>query len=264
MRRLRIADCGVRIGPALRRRGERAFTMIEIAFCLAIVAFALVAIMGVLPTGMTVQKDNREDTLVNNDANFWLESLRSGSRGLDDLTNYVESITITNNKGQVTVVTNNWNKPGNQIISGEQIVGMLLTPKYMADGNTTNLITNTVIARVRAINGPAVEKGNPFNEFSFRYELRPELVSLAPTPVNGSNFWGTVHDQNVASNYHQLRLTLRWPMFQQGNTYGVGRNRRTVRTAVNGKLAAINAETLPGTNGFIFVQPNVYAYVPRP
>ncbi len=67
--------------------GERAFTMVEIAFSLAIVAFALVAIMGVLPTGMNVQKDNKDDTLINNDGSFWLETLRSGSRGMDDLTN---------------------------------------------------------------------------------------------------------------------------------------------------------------------------------
>jgi len=37
-------------------RQLRAFTMIEIALCLAIIGFALVAIIGVLPTGMGVQK----------------------------------------------------------------------------------------------------------------------------------------------------------------------------------------------------------------
>src|SRR3954468_659083 len=91
-----------------RRTTERGFTMVEIAFSLAIVAFALVAIMGVLPTGMTVQKDNREDTVVNNDAAFWAEALRSGSRGIEDLTNYVEEIDITDSKGNKVVWTNNW------------------------------------------------------------------------------------------------------------------------------------------------------------
>ena len=38
--------------------------MIEIALCLAIIGFALVAIIGILPAGMQVQKDNREDTIV--------------------------------------------------------------------------------------------------------------------------------------------------------------------------------------------------------
>ena len=33
-----------------RRRGEAAFTMVEIALSIAVVAFAMVAILGVLPT----------------------------------------------------------------------------------------------------------------------------------------------------------------------------------------------------------------------
>src|SRR3954466_2814828 len=72
------------------------FTMVEIALCIAVVAFALVAILGVLPTGMTVQKDNRDDGVINQDGRYWLEAIRSGARGLDDITNFVESITITN------------------------------------------------------------------------------------------------------------------------------------------------------------------------
>src|SRR3954469_3339948 len=86
------------------QKKESGFTMVEIAFSLAIVAFALVAIMGVLPTGMTVQKDNREDTLINNDGLFWTEALRSGSRAIYDLTDYVEEIKITNRRGDRTWV----------------------------------------------------------------------------------------------------------------------------------------------------------------
>ena len=39
----------------LVRRRQWAFTMIEIALCLAIIGFAMVAIIGVLPTGMQGQ-----------------------------------------------------------------------------------------------------------------------------------------------------------------------------------------------------------------
>src|SRR5688500_18570020 len=70
--------------------------MVEIALSIAVVAFALVAILGVLPTGMTVQKDNRDDGIINQEGRYWLEAIRSGARGLEDITNYVESITITN------------------------------------------------------------------------------------------------------------------------------------------------------------------------
>src|SRR5688572_11872570 len=44
------------------RRCCLAFTMVEIAICIAVIGFALVAIVGVLPIGMQVQKDNREET----------------------------------------------------------------------------------------------------------------------------------------------------------------------------------------------------------
>src|SRR5213078_3899054 len=59
------------------RRADAGFTMVEIALCLAIIAFALVAIIGVLPTGMRVQKENREDTIINQDGMFLVEAIRS-------------------------------------------------------------------------------------------------------------------------------------------------------------------------------------------
>ena len=53
---------------ARARRREPAFTMIEIALSLAIIGFALVAIIGALPKGMNVQRENREETIINQDA----------------------------------------------------------------------------------------------------------------------------------------------------------------------------------------------------
>ena len=67
--------------------------MVEIAICLAIIGMALVAIIGVLPLGMNVQRDNREETVINQDATVFLEAIRNGARGLNDLTNYVYAIT---------------------------------------------------------------------------------------------------------------------------------------------------------------------------
>src|SRR6185369_11296057 len=76
-----------------RNRDEAAFTLIEIAISLAIIAFALVAIIGVLPIGLNVQRDNREETIINHDATMIMDAMRSGARGFDDLTNYVIAIT---------------------------------------------------------------------------------------------------------------------------------------------------------------------------
>jgi len=79
--------------PTVSRRTTAAFTMVEIALCLGVIAIALVAIIGVLPTGVRVQRHNREDTIINAEGMLWLVAIRSGSRGLDYLTNFVDNIT---------------------------------------------------------------------------------------------------------------------------------------------------------------------------
>ena len=72
-----------------------AFTMIEIAICLAVIGFALAAIIGILPLGLSVQRENREETVINQDGNVFVNAFRNGELGLDDLTNYVTAITNT-------------------------------------------------------------------------------------------------------------------------------------------------------------------------
>src|ERR1700689_1525488 len=67
---------------------QSAFTMVEVAISLAIIG-----IIGVLPRGMNVQRDNREDTVINQDATVFTEAISKGARGSDDLMNYVFAIT---------------------------------------------------------------------------------------------------------------------------------------------------------------------------
>ena len=107
--------------------------MIEIAICLAIIGFALVAIIGVLPIGMNAQRDNREETIIAQDASLLINAIRTGARGMNDLTNYVSS--IFNSSGTYS-----------NFINGAQIVGLLSTPG----------ITN--YANVRALSGLAAQK----------------------------------------------------------------------------------------------------------
>src|SRR5271163_4497524 len=82
----------------MSRQGELAFTMVEIAIAVGVIGFALVAIIGILPRGMNVQKENREDTIVSQDAPYFLNAIRNGDRdtNYNILTNYVESITVSN------------------------------------------------------------------------------------------------------------------------------------------------------------------------
>src|SRR5579859_5680977 len=67
--------------------------MIEIAICLAIIGIALVGIIAVLPAGMHTQRDNRQETLIAQDASYIMDVVRNGSRGQDDLTNYIYAVT---------------------------------------------------------------------------------------------------------------------------------------------------------------------------
>lgn len=189
-----------------------AFTMIEIAISLAVIAFALVAIIGVLPTGMSVQRENREETIINQDATLWLGAIRNGERGLDDLTNYV--IAITNYVRTYTLrgpappqapywytYTNSSLTPEFALTNGARIIGLLSTPKYTweppsAKGLPGNMVSNHVVAVVRSMSGPAGEKAPQTNasvqELALSYKLIADVVP----------FFGTNTIDPVSTNFN--------------------------------------------------------------
>src|SRR4026207_362615 len=78
------------------QRAASASTLIELAICLGVIAFALVAIIGILPAGLQVQRDNREDTIINQEGTYLLEAIKSGAEGLEDFAKRVDLIVITN------------------------------------------------------------------------------------------------------------------------------------------------------------------------
>jgi len=191
------------------RSGERGFTMVEIALCLAIIGFALVAIIGVLPIGMSVQKDNRESTIINFDAKNLVEAIRSGGKGFDDLTNYIVQIDITNAsydyKGNLIPksvvrshfanVTNNIfqhftilgsvNIDTNFLTNGYNIVGLLSRPKY--EIYPTYYTSNSVVAIFRGLTGSAMDQATnqTSRDFAFQYQVRVELLPQASFPYAG-------------------------------------------------------------------------------
>ena len=156
------------------RRSLLAFTMIEIVISLAVIGFALVAIIGVLPLGMDVQKQNRQETIVNQDASVWMDALRNGQRGMDDLTNYVMAITNFgaqyNAAGQFMARQVYWYTPTNAgpmipplpLTNGFRIIGLLSTPKIvplpLVRGQSQGFYSNHFVAYVRSLSGPASEK----------------------------------------------------------------------------------------------------------
>ena len=268
--------------PACRERRAAAFTMIEIAISLAVIGFALIAIIGVLPMGLNVQQENRQETIINQDAAYWMDAIRSGAHGLYDLTNYVESITVTNKIGPNTVYTTyptaltNWNydDPLGQIQYGPQvIIGLLSTPKYVPVSGkgvqTSGFETNTVTANVLAISGNASEKPPQTNssvrDLAFAYRLTSEVVPFHSFDTNATNFGAigistnealarynySAVVKNLQTNLYEIRLTFRWPLLPNGR---VGNGEQTFRTMVSSTLAA--------SNGLYFFQPHDFAKAP--
>jgi type II secretory pathway pseudopilin PulG len=193
-------------GVLARRPGRRAdgFTMIEIALSLAIIGFALVAIIGILPYGLGVQQENTNETVINHDASVLMDAVCNGQQGLDDLTNYVASITnyqtIFNPDGSLGSVPNPqrvlWYLPGAAgmtpggtvpfpLVNGNRIVGLLSTPKYVTvvtPQHATFYVSNHVVATIRSMSGLASDKAPQANgdmqSFAFTYRLTSEVVPL--------------------------------------------------------------------------------------
>jgi hypothetical protein len=189
--------------------------MVEIAISLAIIGIALVSIIGVLPIGMNTQRDNREETIINQDATILMEALRGGARGLDDLTNYVYAVTNywtlynpggsvngSNKNGYVyssfSVAPGYYYPParGVPLTNGLVIIGLLSTPLY-TDNNglpVPNLLnggySNRVVAYIRSLSGLAVEKPPQTNdtllENSFSYRI---LCVNAPVAMRQPPQW---------------------------------------------------------------------------
>jgi prepilin-type N-terminal cleavage/methylation domain-containing protein len=204
--------------------GQRGFTMIEIALCLAIIGFALVSILLVLPSGMNTQRDTRQETIIDQDASELLEAIRGGARGYDDLTNYVYAITnyVTyySGAGMPQGPLHKWgytyagasydgsSVPSMALTNGLRIIGILSTPEY---GDTVSNrpipslmfggISNHVVAYVRSFSGLAADKPPQDNQImqsdSFRYRL---LVVNAPGAMDTNLFQPVWQSANYGAN----------------------------------------------------------------
>ena len=275
---------------ALWRRAG--FTIIELVICLGIIAFALVAIIGVLPIGINVQKDNREETIINQDGMFWMEAIRSGATGMNDLTNHIAFIEIRNSNSQVyrwepvPAAAGDSHIELPRGVQGAAIIGLLslpvqadlvgpLTVRNWPQVDTQSGEYNRIWAKVRAISGSAVDKGEAAKGMAFSYRLTSEV-----RPIRTMGDWGNLSDNPLAMdanrfrklNFYEIKLTFQWPEYAFGGEERPGPNRKVFRTVVAGRLVNRSLfnpiEPVTGrfqediTSPFFFFEPNRYS-VPK-
>ncbi len=226
----------------MHRKGIAGFTMVEVALSIAIIAFAMIAILGVLPTGLEVQKNNREDTIINQDGSFFLELLQNGLEGGANLESYVQFIEVRRGGQTERFSPEDSGLPW----STRTIVGLLSTPHRFQN----EAVASEVSARVYAISGVMSEKtavlsGNEAaRQNAFQYRLEVEIRpyrSYASQSFNLLNRMGETEQgqrelnrlRALSENLYHLRLTFQWPILPGGT---IGDERRTFSTLVAGSL----------------------------
>ena len=253
-----------------------AFTLVEIALALAIIGFALVAIIGVLPTGLNVQRDNREETIIVHEANYFMDAIRNGARGLDNLTNSI--IRIRNDWTTFNTNTTPWTKVASDydeytkttfrvtsgplpaefaLTNGYRIIGLLGRPKF-EDAGSPILRSNHVAAFLHALSGAASEKFPVDNtnllDLAFNYRM---VVEVQPVPFAETN---TAFARELGGNLRELRLIFRWPLRADSST---GDGRQMFRTMTGGQLVRTN-EALEPRQPLFFFEPTTFVNLKAP
>jgi len=217
-----------------RRKTRKGFTLAEVAIALAIVAFGLVAVLGILPMGVTVTRDNKEDTLIKNDAEYWMNAIRGGPLALEAI-NHVEWVEL-NVDGQMfraeyaPLMYDPWPDdpsiwPRFDTVDGlppveyrgtmkqanwrTDVIGWLSTPDVPPGGGVVvkfakirpfgNTILDRQFGRKGVNTDGEVVYQNEGGDMTFSYLLQSNIREVGP------NFW-------------EIKLTLKWPIIEEGAT----------------------------------------------
>jgi prepilin-type N-terminal cleavage/methylation domain-containing protein len=245
---------GGRMGP------RSAFTLVEIAICIAVVSIAMVAIIGVLPAGLNVQRLNREESVLTQDAELLLNAVRAGQVRLQDLVNYADRVTLIRQYRDASPSQTNYyhgplvagNPEGSEaFVDPFQLIGLISRPRYTFEPSLNHptasiVVTNTVRLEMRSMSGsmanqPVIRSGNtrtvgsdPRIDFAFRYLVTIETVTRQGVRVPGDTLRAA---DTTAGGVSEVRLTLEWPLVRSGPKpaqYKVGLSRREFRTEIVG------------------------------
>ncbi len=280
--KLALSQCAPIGSPKFKAGRTSAFTMIEIAICLAIIGFALVAIIGVLPLGMNTQRANREETIINQDATVLLEAIRNGTLGADELTNYVYAITnywtlydyngavkssgingYTYNAGAATTPFPGTPFSSAPITNGANIVGLLSTPEFVANVFHPPATNYPVVPSLFYVAGRYGQNFTCYSNHVVAYVrcisglaaekppqdnpiMRQDSLAYRLLCVNApmpvDTNDFTFFAQKVSANQRELRLTFLWPQLPNGR---VGNGRQTFRATIAGQLTPTNYYNWP-------------------
>lgn len=227
------------------KSGSRSgFTLLEIAVSLAVIGFAIVAVIGVLPTGLNIQRDTRERTVVMQDAKFFIEAIRQGGKGTNDLLSNVERLWVAYDKGPDNPPQIDELVRGKHFTRDSQIIEYLTLPRF---GNFADHLYT--VALVRSLSGPASEKGanSGDDRIAFSYFVRTEVVPITSVPNQTFTSTSTLDQREVALRKTQLnyfrrslqevKLTMMWPPLPAAYRHDwVPKNQVSFRTFFSGSM----------------------------
>lgn len=245
------------------KRGLRiaGFTMAEVVLALAIVAFGLIAVLGVLPIGLNTNRDNRDETIIRHDMEFWMNAIRGGRLSMDAL-NHVEWVELNINDNNTTVYraeyaalardgnpdnADMWpafvDKAGNAALAPltyrgtlkqaswrKDVLGWLSIPDSLPSYGSIKKyakirpLGSTLLNRLQSIKGVAAD-----GTVGYIHEGGDLTFSyLLETHINmmEPNFW-------------EIKLVARWPIIEEGetaDTVKTGHGKKTFVAYINAPL----------------------------
>ena len=186
----------------VKNRYFRAFTMPEVALAVGVVAFGLVAVFSVLPFGIKAQRDNRDDTVIRYEGEYWAEALLGEGLDLADLSR-VEMVQTYDGNTTSPLVFSYPNNSSEKKTWARDVCGWLSRPASDEQGNVISPHGN--FALVKSFNGSLFDRkfgdanmaGDENRDLAFGY-----ILEVVPEMIDGGKGC-------------RLRLKFSWPLSEE-------------------------------------------------